>query len=282
MKRVISYIILITICVSTTWAQTYESYVEKSLDALEADSLLAAEDYIRQALELEPDNATNAMLLSNLGTIQRRRQRYAQALDSYTHALNITPKSIPILLNRASLYLELSKLELAKQDYAMVILQNPKHEEALLMRAYILTQQRNYDVAKQDYEVLLQNNPASFNGKLGFATLLQKTARYEEANIILTGMITQAIDDKSLGNRDLAMLYVARAGIENDLNHVEQALLDLEEALRIDPNLSDAYLLRGQIYLALKRGDLAKNDFENCIKLGIPMADMSELIRQCK
>ena len=282
MKRLICYIIFTCFCVLNTWAQTYDDYVEKSLNAIEADSLLAAENYIRQAIEAEPDNPINAMLLSNLGTIQRRRRQYEQALDSYTQALHISPNSIPILLNRATVYLELSKNGLAKQDYSAVIALRPNHEEALLMRAYILMSQKNYEDAKKDYETLLQNNPLHFNAKLGLATLLQKMAHYDEAHIILTGMITQASDDDNVDKRQLAMLYVARAGVENDLKHVEQALLDLELAIKLDKNFSDAYLLRGQIYLALKRGSLAKKDFEQCVKLGIPMAEMRELIRQCE
>ena len=258
MKRLICYIIFTCFCAFNTWAQTYDDFVEKSLNAIEADSLLAAENYIRQAIEAEPDNPINAMLLSNLGTIQRRRQQYEQALDSYTQALHITPNSIPILLNRATVYLELSKNGLAKQDYSAVIALRPNHEEALLMRAYILMNQKNYEDAKKDYETLLQNNPLHFNAKLGLATLLQKMAHYDEAHIILTGMITQASDEDNVDKRQLAMLYVARAGVENDLKHVEQALLDLELAIKLDKNFSDAHLLRGQIYLALKRGSLAK------------------------
>ena len=80
MKRLICYILFICCCAFNTWAQTYDDFVEKSLNAIEADSLLAAENYIRQAIEAEPDNPINAMLLSNLGTIQRRRQQYEQAL----------------------------------------------------------------------------------------------------------------------------------------------------------------------------------------------------------
>lgn len=282
MKKLLIYIIFVCACASNAWAQTYDELVDKSFHAIEADSLDAAQNYLLQALRIDPDNPANAMLLSNMGTVQRKRQLYEQALESYTNALNILPNSVPILLNRAALYMELGKMELAKEDYSHVLLQNPDNEEALLMRAYILVQQRKFNEAKADYDRLLRNNPQNFNAKLGLSTLLQKTGRFDEAHVILTGMIVQATDENNMGNRQLAMLYVARAGIENDLNQTQQALLDVEQAISIDPNLSDAYLLRGQIYLALKRGDLAKDDFERCVKLGIPMSDMRELIRQCK
>lgn len=282
MKKLIVYIIIVCACASNVWAQTYDELVEKSFHAIEVDSLEAAQDYLLQALKVDPDNSANAMLLSNMGTVQRRRHLYEQALESYTNALNIMPESIPILLNRAALYVELSKLELAKQDYTNVLHLSPNNEEALSMRAYLLVQQRKFDEAKADYDILLRNNPKNFNAQLGLSTLFQKTGRYDEAYVILTGMIVQAAEEGNMGNRQLAMLYVARAGIENDLQHTQQALLDLEQAISLDQNLPDIYLLRGQIYLSLKRGDLAKADFERCVKLGIPMADMRELIRQCR
>ena len=95
MKRLICYIIFTCFCVLNTWAQTYDDYVEKSLNAIEADSLLAAESYIRQAIEAEPDNPINAMLLSNLGTIQRRRQQYEQANGNGQHGAKIRGRDRP-------------------------------------------------------------------------------------------------------------------------------------------------------------------------------------------
>ena len=72
----------------------------------EQDSLPQAETYIRRALKLEPANPHNALLFSNLGTIQRRQRKYEKALESYNFALNIAPRAVPILLNRATIYME--------------------------------------------------------------------------------------------------------------------------------------------------------------------------------
>ena len=50
-----------------------------------------------------------------------------------------------------------------------------------------------------------------------------------------------------------AALYVARAGIEQDMQHVDLAMIDLEEALKLNPSQTEAYLMRGQIYLSQKK-----------------------------
>lgn len=265
------------------FSQTYQELSERAVAATEQDSLTKAVEYIQQALKLEPANPHNALLFSNLGTIQRRQRDYEQALESYTLALNIAPRAVPILLNRAALYLELGKDDLARIDYSLILDIEADNKEALLMRAYIYMQQRDYNFARADYERLLKLDPQSYNGRLGLATLEQKNGKYQEALAILNRMIGEkGSDSDSMAAPLYAVLYVARAGVEQDMKHVDLAMIDLEEALRLDPSQTEAYLMRGQIYLSQKKKDLAKRDFEKAVSLGIPQADVRELLQQCK
>ena len=66
------------------------------------------------------------------------------------------------------------------------------------------------------------------------------------------------------------------------MKHDDLALVDLEEALRLDSSLIEAYLLRGHIYLSQKKKALAKADFEKAISLGVPPADLHEELKLCK
>ncbi len=43
-----------------------------------------------------------------------------------------------------------------------------------------------------------------------------------------------------------ATLYIARADVEREMKHEDLALVDLEEAIRLDAASADAYLLRGK------------------------------------
>lgn len=87
-------------------AQTYQQLSEKAIEYIEMDSLHKAEELLLQALKLEPKNAKNAMLFSNLGLVQRRMGEYDKALESYSFALNFAPLAVPILLDRAAINLE--------------------------------------------------------------------------------------------------------------------------------------------------------------------------------
>lgn len=265
------------------FSQTYEELSERAVTATEQDSLAQAEKYIMEALKLDPANPHNALLFSNLGTIQRRQRQYDEALESYTMALNIAPRTVPILMNRAALYLELGKDELARMDYALALDLEADNQEALLMRAYIYKQKRDYKAARSDYERLLKLNPQSYNGRLGLAMLEQKEGKNEEALSVLNKMIADKADGATqITAPQYAVLYVARAGVEKDMQHLDLALIDLEEAIELDPSQSEAYLMRGQIYLSQKKKELAKRDFEKAVTLGVPQGDVRELLQQCK
>lgn len=281
MKKLIYLIVCLSAGCMPVFSQTYQELCDRAVTCTEQDSLSQAEDYIRQALKLEPANPHNALLFSNLGTIQRHQQQYEQALESYNFALNIAPRTVPILLNRAAIYMELGRNNLAQADYSLVLDLEKDNEEALLMRAYIYMQQRDYKMAKADYERLLKVNPASYNGRLGLATLEQKEGKYEEALNVLNNMIAAKGENSQLSPSQYAMLYVARAGVEKNLQHVDMALIDLEEAIKLDSSQPEAYLMRAEIYLAQKKKDLAKRDLEKALSLGVPQADLRDLLKQC-
>lgn len=285
-KRFILLVVIMGCCACPfSWMQaqtTYAEWCERAATAIEGDSLTQAQEYIRQALRLDPSNPNNAMLFSNLGTIQREQGQYELALESYQLALNLSPMSIPILMNHATLSLELGRYDAARADYSQVIELEPHHEEALLMRAYIYMQQRVYKFARQDYDTLLRYAPLSYNGRLGLATLHQREQHYEEALKVLDGMLADKGGDPAYSESDLALVYVARAGVELDMRRDDLALMDLDEAIRLDDTQAEAYMMRGQVYLMQDKKTQAKRDFEKAVSLGVPQSEVREWLMRCQ
>lgn len=271
----ISLAVPLLLCLPFTLsAQSYKELSEQAVECIAKDSLHEAETLLIEALRLEPKNSKNALLFSNLGWVQRRLGKYDQALESYSFALNFAPLAVPILLDRAAIYMERGETDRAYVDYCLVFDEDRQNKEALLMRAYIYMRRRDYPAARIDYNRLLETDPLSYSGRLGLATLEQKEGKFRESLEILNKMMAEKPDD--------APLYVARADVERDMRHEDLALVDLEEAIRLDDSLVDAYLLRGSIYLAQKKKALAKADFEKAVALGVPASDLHEQFRQCK
>ncbi len=273
MKRIYLYMVMMLACFQLP-AQTYDELITRAMDAVEKDSLYQAEVLFKKALKLDPANMRNALLFSNLGTIQRRMGKNKEALESYSLALNLTPYSVTMLLNRASLYLDMDYLDKAYLDYCTVIDLDAKNQEALQFRAYIYMRRRQYQEANNDYQSLLEVIPDDKTARIGMAMVNQKMLRYRDSLEEFNRLIVDYPKDASL--------LKARAELEVDMSSLEMALLDLENAAKLDPNDAEIYVMCGEIYLAQGRKREAYVAFEKAIKLGVPRPLLQDKLKASK
>jgi tetratricopeptide (TPR) repeat protein len=223
---------------------------------------------------MEPANPHNALIFSNIGTLQRQMQRLDEAVESYTYALNLAPYSIPVLLNRAAVYMEQGFSNRAYVDYCIVLDKDKKNTEALLMRAYIYMIRRDYNAARIDYNCLLEVDTLHYSARLGLATLNQREEKFREAMNILEELIAEYPIEMEL--------YVARAEVEQNMNLPDLAIMDIDRAIQLNPLSAEAFLLRGKINLAYKKKKAAKKDFEKAKLLGISSSEVREWLQQCR
>lgn len=258
----------------STEERRYDQLIGHALQAARKDSLKLSEHLFKEALRMDPANMRNALLLTNLGTVQRRLGKVEEAIDSYTLSLNITPYSVVTLLNRASLYLSKNLYNKAYLDYCNVIDIDKDNIEALFYRAYIYMQRRDYGGARQDYNALLLLEPGHSTARLGRALLNQKEGKFREALEDFTRLVTDH-------PRDVTYLK-ARARLEAEMGKSEVALLDLEDAAKIDPDDAEIYVLCGDIYLSQKRKREAYVAYEKAVSLGVPRPELQDKIKASK
>ena len=273
MKRICLYMVMMLVGCQLS-AQTYDELISHAMSAVEADSLYQAESLFKKALQKEPANLRNALLFSNLGTIQRRMGKNKEALESYSLALNLTPYSKTMLVNRASLYLEMDYLDKAYVDYCNVIDLDAKNQEALQFRAYIYMRRRQYQDARNDYQSLLEAVPGDKTARIGMAMVNQKLQRYRESLEEFNRLIVDYPQDVSL--------LKARAELEVEMNTLELALLDLESAVKLAPNDAEIYVMCGDIYIAQGRNREAYRAFEKAIELGVPRPELQDRLKASK
>ena len=273
MKRIKLILIAVFACFQLS-AQTYDELITRAMNAVESDSLYQAETWFKKALQLEPANMRNALLFSNLGTIQRRMGKNQEALESYSLALNLTPYSITMLLNRASLYLDMDYLDKAYVDYCNVIDLDAKNQDALGFRAYIYMRRRQYQDARNDYQKLLEVVPGDKTARIGMAMVNQKLQRYRESLEEFNRLIVDYPKDVSL--------LKARAELEVEMNTLELALLDLESAVKMAPNDAEIYVMCGDIYLAQGRNREAYVAYEKAVELGVPRPELQDRLKASK
>ena len=273
MKRNI-LLLLMCLLFSGLHAQNYKELFDKATHCEEIDSLVQAEKYYREALKVEPTNAHNCMIFANLGRLQYRMQRFDDALDSYNYAVNLAPLAVPVLMDRASLYFEMGNTDRAYVDCCTVLDVNKDNTKALFLRAYLQSNKRLYKEALADYKHLLELEPQSVSGRLGLAILFQQDKKYKESIELLNKLIVEMPDD--------AEFYIIRAGVEKDITQLDFSLMDLDKAISLSPKSANAYMLRGEILLVQKKKEMAKQDFEKAIELGISRSDLIEQLKECK
>lgn len=273
-KKVILYALLNIVFFTSVYAQSYDTLIDRALSAIEKDSLEQAEHLFKEALRSDPANRKNAMIFSNLGTVQRRLGKEKEALESYSLALNGAPSQVTILLNRASLYLQMGHLDQAYIDYCNVIDQDESNKDALQFRAYIYMCHRQYQEARLDYRKLLEAEPQNKTARIGMVMVNQKDKRYQEALKDLNLMVTDYPEDISL--------LKLRAGIQVEMDLLDMALLDLETASQISPTDAEIYVMYGEIYLAKGEKHKAYAAFEKAIELGVPRPQLQDLLKASK
>ena len=207
MKRILFFVFFMADFLFVS-AQTYNEWIDKSFECIESEDWAGAEKALIGALRVQPANPQNALLLSNLGTIQRKMGKNDEALKSYTNALMITPRSVTLLMNRAALFSEMEKFDDALKDYNQVLMLDDKEEDALYLRGLIRLEKNDTTACRKDFEQLLKINPKSSDARIGLAALMKLRGYYTEAIDLYTQVIRVNPEQASLYlNRGEAYLF---------------------------------------------------------------------------
>lgn len=276
MKKLCLIFVLLTTFLNLD-AQDKLSYQELLDSATVASSTNRFEKAIKfygQVLESDPENEGNCLIWGNLGSVYERMGKTDEALDCYTKALNIQPKLIPVLEQRAGLYLDKGDKGRALLDFTSILNEKPDHEQALLGRAYLRMQQNMFPEARLDFESLLLNYPQNKHGELGMAILCQKQERFQESADRFARLIERFPSDPSL--------YEARGNMEREAKLYELALIDYEEAGRISKKDPIYTVMQALVYLDQNKKSSAKRMLDRAVRGGMSKASLEEYYSQCK
>ncbi|KRZ19185.1 Tetratricopeptide repeat protein 21B [Trichinella zimbabwensis] len=110
-----------------------------------------------------------ANLSLKIGKQHQRHRNYHKAIFHYTEGLSTAPKSIPIMLALAHVYLTTGQWEECEQQCQRVLRLDKENTEALLVRKMnvdILYQKNEKQLALENFECLLKQNPNNYHALL--------------------------------------------------------------------------------------------------------------------
>lgn len=272
------YIFFITIiCISINLsAQTYEELVTRSMDYIDQEDYVSAEQFIKAAIRKDQGNPNNIMLMVNLGTVQRYLGKQEEALISYNIGLEKYPDAALIRHNRANLYCEMNRFDDALKDYNTLILNNPDDIEAIYSRGLIYLSEKNLLAAEEDFEKVIKTKPESLRAKMGMAQITKRRGEWKEAEEVYTDLIYK------YRKTPIADLHFNRAECYLQLNKLARAEEDIKKAMELGYTESPIYILRGQLRIAQYEKRLAKEDFLKAQELGADENVIKDFLKICK
>lgn len=270
----LSVILIMIFSTLSSYAQTYEDWIEKSFVFMENQEWSAAEECILKALRLKPGNPENAILLSNLGTIQRKLGKDNEALQSYSTGLLFAASSPTLLLNRAELLFEMDSIQGALQDLTQALSIDEKNMDARYLRGMIHLEKADTTAAINDFEEMLKINPSSSKGRLGIAAVNTQMGAYAEAERLYTIVLNS--------NPKSANILINRAELYFLWEKYTKALEDLKKAESSDPSNPLIYFLRGKVRLKQYEKKEALKDFRKAKELGFSSAAIDDYIKSAQ
>jgi len=255
-------------------AQTYEELVAKSYTYSDEGNWQAAEECIKTAMHLEPAHRLNYLLLTNLGTFQRRQGKTEEALLSYSAALGQMPNDKIILTNRAELFTETDDIDMAIFDYNTLLLNYPSDEQGLYNRGILYIKTGDYMLAEADFERIIEINKDTFGGRFGYAILEKARGNYGDSEIIFNYLADKYPNNIRIYEERAELLFLTRRNgrAMNDLNKVFAAISE--------PS-AEMYMLRGRIKLAQNEKESAAIDFKKALALNYNAETVERLLKEC-
>ncbi len=261
LPRILLSITIVLACAIMAWAETpYMQLVDEADKACADGKWGDAASAIQKAIDMEPDNPGNILLMSNLGMIRYNLGLDSLAIETFNAALDRAPSSVIILSNRAKVYTSMGMEQEAFDDYSRIMMLDSTYVQARFNHGLIALRHRMFDVAKEDFEYLRDHFPATDEAVIAQATLHSTLGEYKEA-IPFYSEILRTIKAPEY--------YGARAYCYLMTGDLQDAAEDIATAMELDPNDGELYLYRAALNKMHYRPKDARKDAEKAVSLGV-------------
>jgi tetratricopeptide (TPR) repeat protein len=213
----------------------------------------------RKFLQGNPDAAP---VRSNLGACLAQEARYAEAVTEYSQALKDDPDNIGIRLNLGLAMYKSGDVAKAIQEFEVVYAalpeSDPDHHRVLLLLAECHLRQGEFDRVVALLQPIEDAGADDGNVDYMLGTALLRQGDTDRGALLI---------DKLLKKGDSAGAHMLMAYTQWKARDMQKALVEVNQAIALDPKLPEAHSLRGR--LAFLESDLkgAEESFQTALKL---------------
>jgi Tfp pilus assembly protein PilF len=248
------------------------SVLAKSCRNLTGDGALAACDRAIAAGKFKGEEL--ASLYGLRGYRKQEKYDIEGALTDYREALRLNPNTAWIYNARGVLYRDAREYDRGLADFDAAIALE-EWADPYTSRGWIYSQQGKLEDARKDFEKALTLKPGpELKDKLHAALEAMDRADPDfkacdtESGQTAIAACDRAIATGNFSGRSLSILYNDRGYLRMMEGSLDEALVDLNEAIRIDPYSTYAHWNRAEVYR--HKGELtsARADYERALSLG--------------
>ena len=236
-----------------------------------------------------------ASIYSDRGVAKWRLNQTKEAIEDFNKSIQLSPENAAVYNNRGNALMDLGHPDEAVKDFDRAVALSPNYGAAYNNRGNARVALGQYALAFQDFRKAVELMPQSavpFNGRgMAHAELKRYHAAVRDLSRAISinpkytaayhhradaylglGMYREAAADATqvltlqpeVTDPDLLLLRARANAGDKKLN---PALEDLNKAIEVKPDLVDAYIERGMVFLQARRFDDAIGDLTRAIEI---------------
>ena len=221
-------------------------------------------------IQILDENGLVADIYNNLALAYSEIGHPAQALEYYTKAIELNPKSAEAFYNRGNAHRAIERYPQALADFDKSVEINPKYAAAFNNRGVVHSTIGQLEQAVSDFTKAIELSPK-------FAEAYNNRGNARNS----LGQRQQAIVDYTKAvelNPKSADAFNNRGFTYGQLGQYAQAVPDFTKAIELNPEHDKAYYNRGVAYANLGKTDDAKKDLRKAAELNSDTIDEIKLI----
>ena len=239
-----------------------KKYINKGDRCYNNNKYIQAIENYTKAIEID-SNCVEAYI--GRGNAYAAMGEYDKAIDDYSKAIQLDPNDADVYSNRGYVYNAMGEYEKAIADCATAIKIDTDHVEAYNNRGNAYANKGEYEKAIADYNKVIQLNPDYAEAYNNRGITYADMGEYEKA----ISDCSKAIQLDS----DYAAAYNNRGNAYADMGEYEKAIADYSKAIQLNPDYEFAYYNRGIAYKNKGEYDKAIDDNSKAIQLNPDNAD---------
>lgn len=235
-----------------------------------AEVLMALEKIYREKLEVAPNDAE---LISNLGAILQKENKYDEALQYYSKAGELNPSSVTTRLNLGTLYQQKKQYDSAIVAYDSILKLYPDNVSAALYKAQCYQAMNDNVKAIEGYKAVLALDSKNEDAKEALADITR-------TSMSVADYITFTKENAKNTSEAADTIYDYALDLHKK-NKIDDAITCYNEVIALDDTNPDAYV---NLAIAYKQ----KNDMPKAVQIlqtaksKFPSnADVSKVLKEC-